>query len=511
MRRAIYALVLPILHGVPTLIGMYMRFGIALASIAALTASLMVPALAAPNNETALAQWRSGVDRSVPGLSVGPEVGWNAGLTSLAPPGANYYRLWDMKTSWRDVNPAEGVFDWSILDRRIAQVEAWGGKPILVLGLTPQWAALDPDSGDPRWGAGSSSPPKARAYWDAYVSAVADRYGARIAAYEVWNEANLTTFWMGSPEEMAALTQSAFSIIKAKSPSSVVLSPSVTTRLKSGANLMNSLLKLMPSGPTFDAFAIHTYPRGDAGADPVSAAQARFDDISAWQEAVVGNVSDRNIGIWDTEINYGLAGPGVRPHTDFSDADAAKLLSLTYADSAVLGIDVTVWYEFTAEPFDLLGAQFTPQTPAMASTWQSLTTGGSPLISVNCSKNRAKPLFTFTCTDFGDIPVGSAALLQVLVTNESAKSARLVPVSLPVSLSAANTNGSLREVVRPGDCGVNATPGRGTCTLHYLWTPVAPGPLSGKPIDVAVCKDASALMCYRTAKSAGLRGNATQQ
>ncbi|MCF8527640.1 MAG: hypothetical protein K9G80_09015, partial [Candidatus Nanopelagicales bacterium] len=78
--------------------------------------------------------WSQGNGSFTPALSAGPEVGWNAGLEGLRPPAANYYRLWDMKVAWRDVNPAPGVFDWSIIDRRIAQVESWGGKPIMVLG-----------------------------------------------------------------------------------------------------------------------------------------------------------------------------------------------------------------------------------------------------------------------------------------------------------------------------------------------------------------------------------------
>ena len=92
-------------------------------------------------------------------LSVAPQVGWDAGLEGLRPPAASMYRLWDMQVAWKDVNPAQGVFTWSALDRRVALVESWGGKPLLVLGLTPQWAAKDPAAGDPRWGAGTASPP----------------------------------------------------------------------------------------------------------------------------------------------------------------------------------------------------------------------------------------------------------------------------------------------------------------------------------------------------------------
>jgi len=387
-----------------------------------------------------------------------------------------------MKVAWRDVNPSPGVFDWSILDRRIAQVEAWGGRPLLVLGLTPQWAAANPNSGDSRWGAGSSSPPANLDTWSAYVSAVANRYGNRIGAYEVWNEANLKTFWTGSAKQMAEMTRIARDRIKAASPGATVLTPSVTTRLASGGRFTAEFLEaLAEDGVTsldnlpFDAFAIHTYPAGNAGvsfdgscsADPAvftekvsvglppfapstdegvfvrwlksvgelvaadeplfvvsdgtreysiaspesgllqetlveegakvkvgeelailtdgqtpddcvdgrsakDAAQERVADVVQWQQAVleVGSWGIASIfPIWDTEINYGLAGPGIIPGVDWSDEQGAELMRYTFADSAALGIDNTFWYEFTAEPFDLLGVQMTPGTPATLAAW----------------------------------------------------------------------------------------------------------------------------------------------
>lgn len=81
------------------------------------------PSISAKQEQGLTTMW-SGQPSGI-GLSVGPEVGWNAGLESLTAKPANYYRLWDMKVAWRDTNPSAGVFDFSILDKRIAQVEAW--------------------------------------------------------------------------------------------------------------------------------------------------------------------------------------------------------------------------------------------------------------------------------------------------------------------------------------------------------------------------------------------------
>ncbi len=336
---------------------------------------------------------QQGVDMTQRSLIVAPQVGWNAGLEDMRPISAPWYRIWDMKSAWRDVNPAPGVFDWSILDRRIAQVESWGGRPLLVLGLTPQWAALDPQAGDPRWGAGTASPPADPNSWAAYVRAVSARYGDRIGAYELWNEANLRTFWTGTPGAMAELARIAYRIIKQNSPSATVLSPSVTTRLSSGGRFTAAFLEALAEqgisagNAPFDAWTIHTYPAGNAGASfdgncnadpstgqtpqdcvdgksPLLAASQRATDVRQWQQAVVETVGpdspflDKQI--WDTEVNYGLAGPGIVPGVDWTQQQGVSLINYTLADSAALGIDNTFWYQFTATPYSLLGVQMTP-------------------------------------------------------------------------------------------------------------------------------------------------------
>jgi len=391
---------------------------------------------------------------SNPFLSVGPEVGWNAGLEGLRPLGSPLYRLWDMKVAWRDVNPAPGVFDWSILDRRIAQTEAWGGKPLMVLGLTPQWAASDPNAGDPRWGAGTASAPASLDSWRAYVRALVQRYGDRIGAYETWNEANLQTFWQGSAAELADMVRIANEEIKAGSSATVLL-PSVTTRLAGGYKFTQALLEALGDNPEnfFDAFAIHTYPKGSAGAtykdncqvtttpfdcidtlDPRAAAAQRFDDIRTWQQKVVEQVGENSLvlskGLWDTEVNYGLAGPGINPPVDWSDAQGAELISYTYADSRALGIDATFWYEFTAAPYDLLGVQLTPQTPLTQAAYFALpatptgTSGQNPT-EVSVGGCVIQPTMRCPGAKLRGLDVSGMSFLRVDLTNADLHKANL--------------------------------------------------------------------------------------
>ena len=328
-------------------------------------------------------------------LSVSPQVGWNAGLENVRPPAASMYRLWDMKVAWKDVNPAQGVFNWSELDRRVALVESWGGRPLLVLGLTPQWAAQDPAAGDPRWGAGTASPPANITYWNDYVRSVATRYGSRIAGYELWNEANLTTFWQGSTKKLYELAASANGIIKAANPGAIVLAPSTTTRLRTSAKKFTAgFARQIPKGQKgpFDAWTIHSYPTGSAGVDfedgtksPRAAADKRVDDILNWQNALVDAVGSDSpaldIDIYDTEVNYGLRGPGSEPGLNWSAGEATQLMNMTYQDSQKLGINATFWYQYTATPYDLLGVQWNPSNPGLSDMWNTMRSGGIPAIA----------------------------------------------------------------------------------------------------------------------------------
>ena len=318
--------------------------------------------------------WSLGNGAFTPALSVGPEVGWNAGLQGMIPPRAAYYRLWDMNVAWKDVNTGPGEFDWTILDQRVQQVESWGGKPIMVLGLTPQWAAGECTAGDPRWGGSTACPPADMEAWRAYVRALVQRYGPRIGAYETWNEANLQTFWAGTADQMAMMVQIAGQEIGG---TAAVLAPSVTTRLKSGARFTSSLLAaLSPEAvQALDGWSIHSYPKGDAGPTPAAACEQRASDIIDWQRALLAWAASNPAlmkPIWDTEVNYGLSGPGATPGADWSDADGAALVTCSYQDSRALGIAVTAWYEYTAVDFDLLGVQMNPATSMVTFAYAAL-------------------------------------------------------------------------------------------------------------------------------------------
>ena len=349
-----------------------------------MSAAMLLAPIASPANAA------TGVTTDQFSLGLAPEVTTSPGVQ------AGYLRLWDMGVAWRDVNPAPGVFNWTVLDQRVAQAQAAGAKVLYVAGLTPVWAAANPADGDPRWGAGSASAPADPQTYSNFITALMQRYGGRIAAVETWNEANLKTFWTGTADQMADLTQRANTAIKAISPGTSVFAASTTTRLINSVKTFFGpyAAALKAKGYPIDGWTIHTYPA--ANATPVN----RFEAIDAWRGVLSDSTgSDPNAlkkAVWDTEINYGLAGPGTIPHQDFDGPTGASYLARTYVDSMRQGISATFWYLWTAGPYGLIGVQMHTGTTQTIDAFNRVRswTAGATLNSCDTSTEVVKCYFT---------------------------------------------------------------------------------------------------------------------
>jgi len=288
---------------------------------------------------------------ATPGSLVGLHIeGVEGGAWASAPFGA--LRLWDNGTAWSQIELAKGEFKWDNIEGSLENAEAKGMSDImLVLGTTPEWAAKEVNATDyPQPGAASA--PANLADWDDWVSEVVTRYKGRFSSYQIWNEANLVNFYNGTPEEMAQMTKRAYDIIKAIDPEALVIAPSPSLRLSKAFNRFYPayLTKLAELGWPVDVFAIHTYPSGDG--DPV----ARGAFVKIAQDALIA-AGAPELPLWDTELNYGLAGPGEIPKQEIVGARAAGFVVRTFIDDLRLGIDRSYWYIWTLKPYDLLGVQ----------------------------------------------------------------------------------------------------------------------------------------------------------
>jgi hypothetical protein len=109
----------------------------------------------------------------------------------------------------------------------------------------------------PGWASGTSSPASPPANDQDFSSAVnylANAFGPRVTAWEIWNEEDSKAWWTGSPADYVNLLRGAYAAVKAANPSALVLLGGL------GANNYPYLSSLYAAGVSgsFDAVADHT-------------------------------------------------------------------------------------------------------------------------------------------------------------------------------------------------------------------------------------------------------------
>ncbi len=269
---------------------------------------------------------------------------------------ASWVRLWDGGVSWAEVEPQDNNFDFTKLRASIEAAERQGSKVLYVLGNVPGWA---------NGGRAGNLPPTDNATAVAFVTRLISEFGGRIAAYEVWNEGNLATYWDGSQVQLAQLTRD---MNNAAGSISQVFAASTGTRATNAfvTNYGEYLEELGKLGWPIDGYTVHSYPVASGGPSDRVQQLAQFKTLLALHGAPVKP-------IYDTELNYGLAGlgEGRRP---IDDATGAAYITQSFIQSIQYGVDSTFWYLWTGTRgyFDLLGVQLDPSTPISNAAWNNL-------------------------------------------------------------------------------------------------------------------------------------------
>ena len=217
--------------------------------------------------------------------------------------------------SWRDGEPAKGVFDSAHLedvDKAIAATRAAGAKVVLIVSETPQWAS---GNANPRY------PPTDAADLAAFYTMLVGRYGASVDAWQVWNEPNHPSFWAPDPTgrpdaclEYTPLLKAAYPVVKAGDPTAPVLFGGLAFN---DYSYVERCFDLVPDiGNHFDVMVTHPYAMG--GAPPESTVDAapadgRLDATSflAYREvraSLLARGSDKPI--WFTEMGWSTATDG---------------------------------------------------------------------------------------------------------------------------------------------------------------------------------------------------------
>ena len=122
---------------------------------------------------------------------------------------------------WRNIEKSKkGAYEWYEAERIVDAVNKAGLGMVVRLDNQPEWARRDklfPNNG----------PPDKLDDWRDFVEAVSDHFKGKVAAYEVWNEPNLSREWGDAkpdPKAYTDLLKTAYTSIKKKDPNALVIS-----------------------------------------------------------------------------------------------------------------------------------------------------------------------------------------------------------------------------------------------------------------------------------------------
>lgn len=128
------------------------------------------------------------------------------------------------KFAWRDIEGYEkGQYDWYRPDYIVDAAERYNVNLIVRIDRQPLWSVRDlPDEQIKN----NQPPVKLQDFGD-FCEVLAQRYRGRIAAYQVWNEPNLSREWgekPPNPAEYTALLKVCYEGIKRGDPNAIVIS-----------------------------------------------------------------------------------------------------------------------------------------------------------------------------------------------------------------------------------------------------------------------------------------------
>ena len=255
-------------------------------------------------------------------------------------------RLWDVGARWSEIETTKGHYDFAHLDDLVSEAQQHHAEVTMVVGWTPSFYSSDPTK------LPATSIPQYRAFVKALMKRYKNFHGKRgIAAYEVWNESNISTFWTGSASEMAKLTKVMHDVRHRIDRHALVIAPSMVTRLgyqlKGLSKYYHQRVGGKPVWKYVDAVALSLYPL------PKYGSRTGVPEDTIKQLRTVRGLLHRagvpgSKPIWNTEVNYGLqsGSNGGTAAAQISDAREASNVMRTYLLNAANGVKRVFWYRY---------------------------------------------------------------------------------------------------------------------------------------------------------------------
>jgi hypothetical protein len=267
-------------------------------------------------------------------------------------------RLWDAGLTWRELQPFKnGPIDFARLQRAVDHATDLGATEIMfTLGSTPEWAANEASKTSANtnlalYGKGSNSHPDEGAFL-AFLDAVATNVKG-ITSFQMWNEANLKDFYLGTPAQMAQLT------IKAKQTlgnRAKLVAASTTVRANGPVGKFGKAyglaMKRAGAWRYVDAVSAHFYPPATSG--PTERVKYIKKVKKYYKKYGAGKKQ-----LWDTEMNYGDTRSYMKTKRTYTGTTAATYVARTFLDSQRYGVKRVFWYGWDIH---VLGTDMTSRT-----------------------------------------------------------------------------------------------------------------------------------------------------
>ncbi|HEV7586380.1 MAG TPA: cellulase family glycosylhydrolase [Solirubrobacteraceae bacterium] len=172
-----------------------------------------------------------------------------------------------IEVPWSTFEPSDARIDTTAvagMDRLVADAAAAGIRVIAIVDSTPCWASSAPASvlhrcNPRRAGRANAWPPRHAAEYASFVAFLAQRYGTRLAAIEVWNEPDqINQLYFAGPHKAvryATILKAAYRAIKQANPQVTVLAGSI---VGSNGIFLRALYAAGIKG-YYDGLAVHYY------------------------------------------------------------------------------------------------------------------------------------------------------------------------------------------------------------------------------------------------------------
>jgi polysaccharide biosynthesis protein PslG len=254
------------------------------------------------------------------------------------------------------LSPEQSRYDWAAADKFMATAEANGMRVSGLLFYMPPWIASDD----------VKLPVRDLPGWEAYVTAVVNRYKDRVKVWEVWNETP-NFIGAGTAADYAQTVAHAYDAAKAADPDCKIM-------LSIQSNNVQWIDQVLQAGAAghYDIIAVHPYETLTLVES--CGFEAEFTAVVPTLRKLLAtrDPGRRDVPVWFTEIGYD-AGEGEVPQ--------ASALVKAFCLSLAQGVQRVDWFEGMdgdSGPMGLLRADRTPRLAYAAMSSLTRCLGANP-------------------------------------------------------------------------------------------------------------------------------------